>query len=350
MSGSTVGEFADFCTAAFTAVGVPTPDAHVTARALVASEAWGLASHGLLRVPQYLRRLQAGGINPGGAGREGADLGALVVIDGEAGLGQVHLDRAARLGVARAQRHGISAVAVSNSHHAGALTVSAWPALRAGCAVICVSNGPAVMPTPRGDRPLLSTSPICIAMAAEPGGAPVIVDMSTSAVARGTIAGHAARGERLPDGWAYDAAGHPTTDPQAALRGMLASLGGTKGAALAVGVEALTGVMIGPLLSAEVPDLFDPAADARPQGIGHLIITLNVAALDGSDEMTHADRTPQQRLAQLRSLAQSAGSRLPGAGKTDPDALDPSATLTVPPGVRAALTEWAERLGLDGVP
>jgi len=352
----------DFTTAAFTALGVAPVDAQTTSAALITAEVWGLGSHGLLRVPQYLRRLAAGGISAAGQGRVTVDLGALLVLDGEAGLGQVHLHAAAHHGVERARRHGVSAVAVANSHHGGALAVTAWPALRAGCAVIVLSNGPAVMPAPGGSRAMLSTSPVCIAVPLPGGEAgepqPLIVDLATSAVARGTIAEFAARGEDLPAGWAMDASGNPTTDAQVALRGMLAALGGTKGAALALGIEALTGGLIGPHLSAEVPDLFDPAMDTRAQGLAHLVMTLDAAALGAGAGVAGGVGAGQgagaaeadARLRRLAAHVDASGGRLPGAAKADPDTIDLSAELPIPEPVRRSLTDWGARLGIGELP
>ena len=332
---TTYAQALDFANNAFRAAGVSPEEADVAAHALVGAQAWGLGSHGLIRVPQYLRRLAAGGTYRVGKVSVTKDLGALVLVDGHAGLGVVHMQQAAELGVSLAQKFGVSAVAVQNSSHCGALAFFAWPALRANCAVLLLTNGPAVVPPPGGSQALMSTSPICVGV---PTGSDVIlVDMSTTAVARGKIAEYAARNEALPVGWALDAAGQATTDAQAALKGMLAPLGGAKGAALAIGLEALTGGLIGPNLARDVPDIFDENEDGKPQGISHLIITLDVAAI--ADESGASNR-----LNDFVAAITYAGGRVPGSQKKDPSQFDEQMLIDVAPGVRKQLDDWAGRL------
>ncbi|BAK35178.1 oxidoreductase [Microlunatus phosphovorus NM-1] len=290
--------------------GMPKGAAKTTADALVLAEVWGVGSHGLIRLPHYLRRLAASGYNPAAMLRTVSDLGALVVLDGDGGLGHWQLRHAAELGVDRARQHGVSAVAVGDSGHCGALGLFTVPALDAGMAALVVSNGPAIMPAWGGATPLLSTSPLAFGLAGDP---PVIVDMASTAVARGKIAAAAAAGSTVPDGWALDCDGAPTTDAQAALMGMLAPLGGAKGFALAMAVESLTGVLIGPRLSGDVADMFAIADDTRRQGLSHLIVTLNAEALDHAGDEAAAGR----RAADLAGRVAGSGGRLPGARRAE---------------------------------
>jgi len=332
---TTYAQALDFATNAFRAAGVAPAEASVAACALVGAQAWGLGSHGLIRVPQYLRRLTAGGTSLTGEITVTQDLGALALVDGHAGLGVVHMQHAAEMGVKLAKQFGVSAVAVQNSSHCGALAFFAWPALRANCAVLLLTNGPAVVPPPNGSKALMSTSPICVAVPTNSGA--ILVDMSTTAVARGKIAEYAARGEALPLGWALDESGQPTTDAQVALKGMLAPLGGAKGAALALGLEALTGGLIGPNLAKDVPDIFDEKMDGEAQGISHLIITLDAAAI--ANESGASNRLDDF----VEAVANSWG-RVPGSTKTDPDEFEPQMVVEVAPAVRKQLDEWADRL------
>lgn len=300
----------DVVVAALVNRGMPNDAAATTAEALLLAEVWGVGSHGLIRLPHYLRRLAAGGYNASATLRTVTDLGALVVLDGDGGLGHWQLRHAAELGVERARQCGVSAVAVGDSGHCGALGLFTVPALDAGMAVLIVSNGPATMPAWGGATPLLSTSPLAFGLAGDP---PVIVDMASTAVARGKIAAAAAAGSTVPDGWALDREGAPTTDPQAALMGMLAPLGGAKGFALAMAVESLTGVLVGPSLSADVADMFATADDTRRQGLSHLVVTLAAEALDHAGEGAAAG----QRAADLATRVADSGGRLPGARRAD---------------------------------
>lgn len=327
----------NFAVSAFKQAGTDEDVAKISAQVLVTAQAWGVGSHGLIRIPQYLRRLTAGGTTGSADMTVTNDLGALVVFDGHAGLGVFHLQRAAELGLERAKKHGISLVAVANSSHCGPLAFFAWPALRERFAVLLLTNGPAVAPPPNGAAPLMSTSPICIGVPVN--GQPLLIDMSTTTVARGKIAEFAARGQALPPGWALDSDGNPTVDANEALKGMLAPLGGAKGAALALGFEALTGGLIGPNLSKDVPDIFDMSKDEEAQGISHLVITIDAPALSDGD-------SGLRRVAELSQSVINAGARIPGSSKIDPTSIDASTQLEVSTAVQDQLNEWAERLGI----
>ena len=298
-----------------------TRHAERTAAILVLAEAWGRTSHGLLRLPYYLARLRAGGCQADAELVLGSDTGAVVAYDGNAGLGHWQVWEAAVTAGQRCAEHGIAAVSVSNSSHCGALATYVYPLLDAGQVGLVFSSGPAVMPPWGGSTPVLSTSPLAAGIPSRPE--PIVVDMATSAVARGRIAAAAAAGTPLPEGWALAPDGSPTTDPQVGLYGMLAPLGGAKGYALALLVESLTGGLVGPLLAAEVPDMFDAGDDAKPQGIGHLVIALDPArlGLDGGGG----------RLDDLAGLVRAAGGRVPGAGRIAPGELADETEIRVLP-------------------
>lgn len=317
--------------------GMPNEHARVSAKAIVASEAWGIPSHGLMRLPFYLERLSAGGINPAAKLTTVVDLPALIVMDGDDGLGHWQVHDAAAAATARALTTGIAAAGVARSSHCGALGVYAWPMVRTGMIGIIVSNGPAAMPPWGGSRPVLSTSPIAAGLPTDP---PTIIDLATSAVARGKIAARAQSGEPLEPGWALDAEGNPTTDAQEALRGMLAPLGGAKGYALALLVESLTGGLLGPLLSTQIPDMFNPGSNAAPQQISHLVIAIDYDRIQGA--------LGGQRLADLSEEIAAAGGRMPGSRRVDPEQMNPDATFTLAEPVHAQLMAWQQRLGLSG--
>lgn len=288
-------------------VGLRQDRAAAVARALVLAEVWGLASHGLLRLPVYLDRIVAGGHPSDAELRVVTDTGALLVLDGGGGLGHWQLGEAVARGVDLAREHGVALVAVGDSGHCGALGIYSADAAAEGMASLVFSTGPAVLPPWGGDRRLLSTSPLAAGFPGTSG--PMVVDLAMSAVARGKIAAYAARGEQLPDGWALDAAGEPTTDPAVALTGMLSPLGGAKGFALAFMVEAMTAGLVGPSSAQQVADLFDPGAIGRRQGIAHLAIVIDPERTDGAGNPAGA----AERLAELARATQEAGGRVPGA-------------------------------------
>lgn len=319
------------------AAGMPSDRAASSARCIVMADVWGIASHGLLRLPYYLRRTLAGGYPPDAELATVEDTGPLVALDGGGGLGHWQLWRAAELVARRCERFGVAAVSVANSGHCGALGLYTVPGIEAGQLTLAFSNGPAVMPAWGAAGPLLSTSPLAAGIPARPR--PAIVDMASSTVARGKIAAHAKNGTELPPGWALDRDGRPTVDPEEALRGLLAPLGGAKGFALALLVEALAGGLAGPHLSAEVSDMFAESDEARPQRIGHLLVALDAGRLDARDRL--------DRLA--RSVTDSGG-RLPGARRPLPSEVDGSAALSVDEKTLRELADWSERLSVDSGP
>jgi len=321
------------------AAGLDPDDAAVTAEAIVVADVWGVGSHGLLRLPYYLERMQAGGYPPTARLTTVTDTGPLVTLDGGGGLGHWQVQRAAHLAVERCAPYGIAAVGVGNSGHCGALGVYTAPALRAGLLALVFSHGPAVMPAWGGDTPLLSTSPLAAGIPSRPR--PAIVDLATSTVARGKIAARASRGEALPEGWALDRHGQPTSDPQAALAGMLSPLGGAKGFALALLVESMTAGLVGPSLSSDVPDMFTPADVARPQRIAHLVLTVDPARFDAT-----GGSAAQARLDELARRVGAHGGRLPGARRVLPEEVDPDAVVPLEPSLRETLAAWGDRLGV----
>jgi (2R)-3-sulfolactate dehydrogenase (NADP+) len=323
-----------------TAAGMDPAAAQVTARCVIMADVWGLASHGLLRLPYYLRRLAAGGYPPDARLDTVADSGPVIALDGGGGLGHWQLWHAAELASERAAGLGVAAVSVANSGHCGALGVYTIPGIEAGLVTLVFSTGPAVMPAWGSSTPLLSTSPLAAGIPARPQ--PVIVDMATSAVARGKIAAQAEKGAELPAGWALDSSGQPTTDPRAALHGLLAPMGGAKGFALALLVEALAGGVAGPNLAAEVTDMFAESDVSRPQGIGHLLIALDPGRFDGGQG------SARRRLDRLAASVVAAGGRLPGERRLLPGEVDPDSLVELSGQTAAELTSWAGKLSVTG--
>ncbi len=325
----------EFATALLVASGVEDGKATTTARAIVASDVWGNASHGLMRLGYYLRRLSAGGINAKAGLKEISSRPAVSVYDGENGLGHWQVWEGAKLGLLRAQEFGISLISISNSNHCGALGVYLYPALDAHAISILFTNGPAVMPAVGGNSPLLSTSPIAAGI---PASHPMIVDLATSAVARGKIAAKAKEGGTIPAGWAVDREGNTITDAKEALNGMLAPLGGAKGFALGLLVESMVAGLTAGSLSTEIPDMFNESDDAKGQGISHTIITIDADAISGLEG--------RKRLDQLSKSVKETGGRTPGASRVHPSKISDE-KCQIAPAVVDELNTWAEKLGID---
>ncbi len=333
----TFGSATELATGLLLSSGMPEEHASRTSWALVAADAWGRASHGLLRLPFYLARLADGGTDPRAELTKVSDRGPTLAFDGGNGLGHWQVWEAAQQAVPRARQSGLAAVSVGNSGHCGALGLYVLPAVEAGMVAMVFSHGPAVMPPWGGRAPVASTSPLAMGFPSSPR--PVIVDLACSAVARGKIAEAASAGTELPEGWALDSSGQPTTDPAAALKGMLAPMGGAKGFALALAVEALTAAVVGPNLSTQVADPLDPGSTAQPQRIAHLVVVLDPQAFD-------VDGRSGERMQRLSQSVQSAGGRLPGADHPLPEDLGPGREVTVADRVAKQLLEEAVSRGV----
>lgn len=333
-----VGSAKSFCASLLQAGGMDSGPAQRTAWALVTAEVWGRPSHGLLRLPFYLDRFDHGGTDPRAKLRLVKSSSVTAVFDGGNGLGHWQLWDASVRAAAMASSHGIAAVSVTNSGHCGALGLYVQPMLGAGLVGLVFSTGPAVMPAYGGIQPVVSTSPIAAGIPTRPR--PTIIDLATSTVARGRIAAHAAAGEPIPEGWAFDVHGAATTDATVALSGMLAPLGGAKGFALAFLVESLTGGIIGPSLATDIADPLAPGAAAAAQRIAHLVIALDPASLDG-------DGGSDERLERLCASVTDTGGRVPGAGHLAPDEILETHGLSIPDELGATLAGIAKKAGVS---
>lgn len=312
--------------------GMAQDKARTSAQCIVASDAWGIGSHGLMRLPFYLERLSAKGINPNAELMLKTDLPALKVFDGQDGMGHWQLKQCAELAANMAEVQGIAAIGIGRSNHCGALGIYVWPMLQRGLVGMIFSNGPAVMPPWGGSKAMLSTSPIAAGIPTNP---PTIIDLATSAVARGKIAAKAQQSQELEPGWAFDEFGNPTTDPKLALKGMLAPLGGVKGYALAVLVESLTGVLIGPKLAADIPDMFDNNLADQSQEISHFVIAIKAEALNVDTN---------SRMEEFASRIKQSGGRLPGANRANPFEVPGDFQINITDSVAKELADWSAKL------
>jgi (2R)-3-sulfolactate dehydrogenase (NADP+) len=321
----------DLATALLVASGLEEKRALITARSIAISDLWGNASHGLMRLSYYLKRISAGGINPKAELVPLTSKPAVMILDGENGLGHWQLWEAAEQGVRISKTEGISLISIANSNHCGALGVYLYPALDAKSISLIFSNGPAVMPAVGGNTPLLSTSPIAAGI---PSDHPMIIDLATSAVARGKIAAKAKEGGTIPEGWAVDRDGNAITDAKEALNGMLAPLGGAKGFALGLIVESLVAGLTSGALSTEIPDMFNENDDSKGQKISHTVITIDADAISGA--------SGRDRLNKLSSSITESGGRTPGGSRIHPLKIsDQRINLAAP--VVEELNTWAER-------
>lgn len=226
-------------------LAVPAADAAVVADALVEADLTGVDSHGIHLLSMYVDRLRSGQIRPVTDVEVIDDRGATVWLDAHLGLGQVAARRASEVLVERATEHGVATVAVREATHLGALGVHTRRVAEQGLVCICVQNGPTVVPPYGGVTPLFSTNPISYAIPTSRHPT-VVYDIATTAVAGNKILLAKRRGDAtIPEGWANDERGRPTTDTDAASVWNLQWFGGHKGYGLGLFVEILAGVLAG---------------------------------------------------------------------------------------------------------
>lgn len=272
----------DFCESALQ-IKISDSDAALIADTLVESDLRGVYSHGIQIMPRYIRGL-SDGINPRPTITKIVDAGALVTLDGGGGMGQIVSFEGMNIAIERARVHGIGSVTVRNSNHMGALSYYGAMAAKEGMIGMCFSNAPAIMAPWGGITETLGNNPACFSV---PAGKsyPIILDMAVSTAARNKVRVAAAKGEKLPAGWALDKEGQPTTDPDVALAGLLAPMAQAKGFGLAVVIESLTSILGGGLIGKDVPrDTLFSIDVFKPVHVSHYFQAIDVSKLMDLDE------------------------------------------------------------------
>ena len=267
---------AAFITDAMIAVGLPDADAQMTAELMTEADLVGADAHGVFRLPQYVRRIRAGGVNPRANITVSKTAPATALVDGDNGMGHLVMQRAADTAVALAKDNGVAWVGAQRSNHAGAAGVYAAMALPHDMvgiyAVVANANH---MPLHGGAENLLGTNPIAVAI---PAGqeAPVVLDIATTVVSYGTVKAHKLQNKPMPEGWMVNPAdGKPLTDSARSAEGLLLPIGGHKGSGLALVLGLLAGTLNGAAFGRDVIDFNYNDSDACDTG--HFIIALDVA-------------------------------------------------------------------------
>ncbi|WP_397385830.1 Ldh family oxidoreductase [Prosthecobacter sp.] len=288
--------------------GVSDAAAAACARVLVQADACGLETHGVSRIPMYCDMLVRGRIDPAAVPRLISSSGGTALVDACGGLAYDACDLAISALIDLAELQGVAFAGIRNSSHVGALGLHLEPLAARGLVGLAFSNSPAVMPFWGGSKPALGTNPVA-AIFPRRNGAPLLIDMSMTTVARGHILLAAQRNEAIPEGWALDKNGLPTTNAKEALGGTLLPSGGAKGAMLALCFELLCSALTGSALSFEADAFFAP--DGNAPRIGQAFLALAPSRLAG--EGVYHERV--QTL--LDHIAQDPEVRLPGARRQE---------------------------------
>lgn len=257
--------------------GVPSDNARLQADLLLEAELRGLPSHGLQRLPLILSRLDKGIADARACGTGTWRRKSFLSVDGERGLGPVVVMHAMQTMRDVLDETGIAVAAIHNANHIGMLAYYAEAAARDGVIGIVMSTSEALVHPFGGTQAMLGTNPIAIGIPS--GDRPFVLDLATSIVSMGKINNHAMREVPIPSGWAMDAEGRPTTDPQAAKTGAIAPFGGAKGYGLGLAIELLVAALAGSDLA---PDVHGTLDDTQPANKGDLLILIDATAGDGS--------------------------------------------------------------------
>jgi LDH2 family malate/lactate/ureidoglycolate dehydrogenase len=287
---------------ALNAAGLPRADAAICAGLMGEADLTGADAHGVFRLPQYVRRLKAGGFNPRPNITVERSAPATALVDGDNAMGHLVMARAAETAIAMARETGVSWVGVRRSNHAGPAGLYAEMPAAQGMigmyAAIANANHMAVW---GGADSLLGTNPLAFGIPS--GAGPMVLDMATTVVSYGTVKNYALQGKPMEAGWMVNtASGEGITDAKRAAEGLLLPIGGYKGSGLAI----MLGLIAGPLNRAVFGrDVIDfNADDASETNTGHFIVALDVARfLPLADYKAEVDR-------HIRELKES--KRLPG--------------------------------------
>ena len=327
----------------FVAAGAPADHASLIAGVLVWSNSRGVDSHGVLRIPGYLARIDNGITNPNPDIRVATDLPAAAVLDTDGAFGQVALARATEIAIGKAGNAGIGLCLIRHATHMGAIGYFTLEIAAEGMAGIAVNTSRPNMAYPGARTAGLATSPIAISV---PGAthAPLMLDMATATQSMGKIQLARDTGAALGEGWAIDADGNPTTDPNKAV--IPTALGGHKGGGMALMFECLTSLMVGnPLIA----PFIESAPDGRKHMQNGMVIAIDIAKF--GDVGTYAREV--DRLAEaIKSLPRADGTdEILVPGERGDRVLEQRRVdgIPIPDGTWKRLEEVASKLGV-GMP
>lgn len=300
----------------FIEAGASPANAASVALALVMAEADGLKGHGLSRVPTYISMLRSGKIDGQAVPIARKPKPGVLAIDAAHGFAYPAIDLAVIELPEIARKQGIAAAPIRRSNHCGAAGLHVERLAEQGLVALLFANTPGAMAPWGGAKPVFGTNPIAFA-APLAGREPLVIDMALSKVARGPIVAARQKGEPIPEGWALDAAGKPTTDPAAAIAGTMVPLGDAKGATLAMMVEILAAALVGTHFAFQASSFLDD--QGGPPDTGQLILAIDPASMGGNwfaermKLLTHAiEAQPGTRLPGMRRYALRAKARAEG--------------------------------------
>lgn len=279
--------------------------AEAAAKHLVRAEEHGLPTHGMSRVPFYCGFLRNGRAEGAARPKMLSDRAAVCLIDNCDGLPYESSEWAVGEVIQRARRSGIGFAGITNSAHVGVLGIHLLPVAQAGMVGVAFTNSPAAIPAWGGTKALFGTDPVAFAFPRKSAD-PLVIDLALTTVVRGKIMLAMQQGENIPEGWALDRHGKPTTDPKEAVEhGSLFPIGGAKGAMLALAFELICTALTGAAIGAEADSFFSDKGN-KPR-IGHAFLAIDPGALAGRERYFERVETV------VTTMLADEGVRLPGA-------------------------------------
>jgi LDH2 family malate/lactate/ureidoglycolate dehydrogenase len=274
-------------------------DAALLSESLVHADLRGVHSHGVLRIPDYVKKLTKDGVDPRGRPRIVSERGAAIVIDGGNSMGQIGGAFAMKRAIEKARDMGIAFAAVRGSNHCGAMDWYTLMAVRAGLIGLAGTNALPTMAPWGGTEKIVGINPLSIAMPAKKHS-PFVLDFAFGATAHGKIRIYHQKGSPIPAGWAFDAHGEPTTDATAALSGLIQPIGQHKGVGLGMAIGMISSLLSGAAYGAELGNMVDGPKVGRD---GHFFAAIDISAFqdlgefetrvdDVIDQVHHSNRRP----------------------------------------------------------
>lgn len=329
----------DFCIDVLTKAGVKLEEAEIISETLLFAELRNIKSHGIVRLPTYVKRLENSAVNQNAEMRFLENKAAAVsVLDADNGMGQVAGYKAMKAAIDMARIYGIGLVAVKNSNHFGVASYFSMLASKEDMIGLVMTNAsPAIAPF--GTKtPLLGTNPLTVAVPAKKGK-PIVLDMSMSTVARGKIRMAALQNKEMPLDWGLDKDGNPTSDPSEALLGSLVPIGGVKGSGLSLIIDLLTGALTGTSSLGEVKNITDMNG---PSKTSHLFIAINIGAFMDIDE--YKERV-DDAISKIKSLPPKGDNEIFMAGEIEQNLMEKRLVEGIP--VDIEVVAELNKLALD---
>lgn len=323
--------------------GVTPADAAIFAHALVDADVHGTATHGISRLSIYLERIERGVIDPRAELAVDRESAGVLVVDAQNGLGQVQAMKTLDLLIPRSKQNGVAAATIRNSQHFGALSYYCNRAAEQGMILLAMTNcEPAMSPT-GGSEAFFGTNPIAASFPA--GRSPTVkIDLATSIVARGNIIAANKKKVPIPEGWALNSAGEPTTDAAEALRGTVQTMAGHKGYALALMVEVFSSILSGAAVGSEIGSMYKDLD--RKQNVGHFFCLFDIAAFLPPDQYTGRMR---KMIKSLKSMKRRPGINeilIPGERSDQAMRTNLSAGVAIGEETIAEIQRWCDHFGV----